>query len=153
MKNGAEVTAITDITLVTLHHCPTEIGYLSELLEKIAALGVNIDMISLAPAQGALSGLSFTISDDDLGKILSFTASLRENSGIRPTVSSGNIKVTVSDERMRNTPGIAAKVFRAAASVQADLRLISTSDTEIALLVTPPDYPGVLEALERAAGC
>ncbi len=150
MKEGAVVTATNEITLVTLQNCPSDIAYLSKIFEQIAKLGINIDMISLAPAHGALTALSFTISDNDLGAILEFTATLRESSNIRAIVSSGNSKIAVYDERMRNTPGIAAKVLLAASAVNTDLRLISTSDVEISILVTPADYPNTLASIESA---
>ena len=37
---------------------------------------------------------------------------------------------------MKNTPGIAAQVFNAISATDADIRLITTSEVEISLLVT-----------------
>ena len=44
---------------------------------------------------------------------------------------------------------MAAKVFSAIASTDADIRLITTSEVEISLLVTEADYDAVLAALEE----
>ena len=52
---------------------------------------------------------------------------------------------------MKNTPGMAARVFSAIAASDADIRLITTSEVEISLLVTEADYDTVLEAIEEAA--
>ena len=65
-------------------------------------------------------------------------------------VSSGNSKITVSDQRMKHTPGIAAAVFAAAARVSTDVRIITTSEDEVSLLVTFADYPETLTAIEQA---
>ena len=51
---------------------------------------------------------------------------------------------------MKNTPGIAAQVFRAISGTDADIRLITTSEVEISLLVTEADFDTVLNALQEA---
>ena len=86
----------------------------------------------------------------DLGKILGFTKKLHEEADIHTIVSSGNCKITVSDPCMKNTPGIAASVFAAAAKANTDLRIITTSEVEISLLVTEADFDTTLDALEKA---
>ncbi len=150
MSEGTIITTTSEITLITLQNCPSDITYLADFFQKVAGLGVNVDMISLAPAHGAITSLSFTIADNDLVKILNFTSKLREETGIKTIVSSGNSKIAVYDAKMKNTPGVAAKVFQAAAKVNTDLRIISTSDVEIAILVTAADYNDTLESIEAA---
>ncbi len=147
---SATISTLSDITLITLEGCPADIGYLASSLDAIANLDINIDMISMAPAHGDLTAFSITISDDDLGKVLAFTKKLRETTNIQPIVSSGNYKISVYDPCMKNTPGIAAAVFAAAARVNTDIRLISTSDVEISILVTAADYDSALSELEAA---
>ena len=63
---SATISTLSDITLITLEGCPADIGYLASSLDTIAQLGVNIDMISMAPAHGDLTAFSLTISDDEL---------------------------------------------------------------------------------------
>ena len=95
-------------------------------------------------------GLSFTISDQDLIEVLSFANTLKTETGIKVIVSSVNHKISVYDPQMKNTPGMAARVFSAIAASDADIRLITTSEVEISLLVTEADYDTVLEAIEEA---
>ena len=147
---SATVASTSDITLITLQNCPSDISFISELFEKIAGFGINIDMISLAPAHGAFTSLSFTISDNDLGKILEFTSDLHDRHEIKTIVSSGNCKILVYDPRMKNTPGVAAKVFLAASRVSTDIRIITTSEVEISLLVTAADFNETLASVEQA---
>lgn len=147
---GATISSSSEITLITLQNCSANISFICELFEKIAALEVNVDMISLSPTQGAFTSLSFTIADEDLGKMLQFTSELQSRHEIKMIVSSGNSKITVCDQRMKNTPGIAAAVFAAAARVSTDVRIITTSDDEVSLLVTFADYPETLTAIEQA---
>ena len=148
--NTATVTSMNDITLITLQNCPSDILFISGIFNKISEIGINVDMISLAPAHGALTSLSFTISDADLGKVLAFTSDLHDRFNIKTIVSSGNCKISVYDPHMKNAPGIAAKVFNAAAAVQTDIRIITTSEVEISLLVTEADFNEALCSIEKA---
>lgn len=147
---ATQVSTVSNITLVTLQGSPATTGFIADALTRISELDINIDMISMPPNHGANAGLSFTIDDDDLIKILAFTKALKEETGIKVIVSSVNHKISVYDPAMKNTPGVAARVFNAIAASDADIRLITTSEVEISLLVTEADYDTVLTAIEKA---
>ncbi len=143
------ITVCDDITLITLQNIPSDINFITEVFENIAAMSVDVDMISLSPVQSSLTSLSFTANDDDLVKILSYTSKLN-NGTIKPIVSSGNCKISIRDTGMENCPGVAAKVFRRAASVNTDIRLITTSEEQISLLVTKSDFDKTFSAIQNA---
>ncbi|MBS6862066.1 MAG: hypothetical protein U0N62_07030 [Hydrogeniiclostridium sp.] len=144
-----KVTSATGITLVTLQNCPPDIAFCGRVFTKISDLGVVVDMISLAPNHGSKMDVSFTINDDDLGEILEFIASLKEKA-IKPIISGGNCKINVYDEKMKDTPGMAAKVFTAASSTSTDIRIITTSDVDISILVTEADFHEAFTAIDNA---
>lgn len=146
-----KISSSDAITLVTLQGCPAALTFSADVFSRIAKLGANVDMVSQAPIHGDTISISFTIADDDLGKILSFLTELRENYKVKPIISSGNCKINVYDENMKDTPGVAAKVFTAAAAVETDIRIITTSDVDISILVTEADFHATLKAIEAAA--
>ena len=146
-----KISSSDAITLVTLQGCPAALTFSADVFSRIAKLGANVDMISQAPIHGDTISISFPIADDDLGKILSFLTELRENYKVKPIISSGNCKINVYDENMKDTPGVAAKVFTAAAAVETDIRIITTSDVDISILVTEADFHATLKAIEAAA--
>ncbi|MBR0121738.1 MAG: hypothetical protein IJM10_08140 [Clostridia bacterium] len=51
---------------------------------------------------------------------------------------------------MRDLSGVAAKIFTAAANVKADVRMITTSETDVSLLVVSTDSEEVVKAIENA---
>ena len=150
MSQRATITTTDGITLITMPNVPADIDFVAKIFENIASLGINVDMISLTPPQGSNIDLSFTISDDDLGKLLAYNAERRSKgeSSIQPVVSSGNCQISVCDKAMETTPGMAAKVFRAAAKASADIRIITTSEVQITLLVTQADFDAVYEEIK-----
>ncbi|MCI1951308.1 MAG: hypothetical protein LKJ50_01010 [Clostridiales bacterium] len=150
MRENESISTISEITLVTLLNCPVDPDFIAKVFEKIADLGVNVDMISFSPNQGGSTAISFTIMDEDLGKILKFTSALREKAQIKPIISSNNCKINIYDENMVNTPGMAAKIFAAFSSINTDFRIVTTSDVDISVLVTEADYNDTLKAIQSA---
>ena len=149
MSSSTVISTTDNITLVTLAGFPANVDSISHIFEAISRYNINIDMISMAPTHGAFTGLSFTISDSDLIDILAFTTQLKRETDVNVIVSSVNHKISVYDPAMKNTPGIAAQVFGAITGTN-DIRLITTSEVEISLLVTEADFDTVLAALQKA---
>ena len=142
------ITVCDDVTLIILQNIPANMDFVTEVFEKIAAMETDVDMISLTPPHSSMTSLSFTVSDDDLVRILGYTSKLNEGS-IKPIVSSGNCKISISDPEMENCPGVAAKVFKMAAQAGADIRLITTSESQISLLVPKSDCDATFEAIKN----
>lgn len=143
------ITVVNDITLVTLQSAPTNVSFISDVLEKIAEREINIDMISMAPAHSNLTSLSFTICDSDLVSMLNMAAEIKKAADVKAVISSLNNKISVSDPDMKNTPGMAARVFKTISSSEADIRLITTSEIEISILVSDAYFDTVLTSLEK----
>lgn len=150
MSATTVISTVDNITLVTLQGFPANAESIAKIFNAISQYHINIDMISMAPTHGAYTGLSFTISDNDLIDILAFTSALKKESKVNVIVSSVNHKISVYDPAMKNTPGIAAQVFGAIQDTDADIRLITTSEVEISLLVTEADFDTVYNALKKA---
>ncbi len=147
---GTTIHTVNNITLVTLQSSPATINFISEVFEKISEKNINVDMISMSPAKSSITELSFTISDEDLIETLNLMKQFKKDMQINSIVSSVNHKISVYDENMKNTPGTAAKVFTLIKNIDADIRLITTSEVEISLLVSDADYDNVLNVLKKS---
>ncbi|MEE1057159.1 MAG: ACT domain-containing protein [Acutalibacteraceae bacterium] len=143
---SAQVTVSNDITLVTLHNAPADMDFIATVFEEIAKLNIDIDMISLSPVQGSTTSVSFTIKDDDLMALLSYTSKLKSKN-IKPVVSSGNSIISLMDDEMEENPGVAAKIFRAIANSNVDIRIVSTSQIQVSVLVTDAVFEQAYSAL------
>ena len=150
MNSIDNISIIEDVTLISLHDSPADIQLIANVFDRIAKAGVDVDMISQAPPNGHHSSLSFTVNDDDFGSVLQIAAELRQiNPELKISVSSGNCKISVFGSAMKGTPGIAAKVFSAVASANADIRMITTSEVDISLLVVKADVDNAVHAIEK----
>ena len=148
---GYNFTFTEDITLVVLDEAPADLCFVASAFEALSVGKINIDMISQSPPKGSSSGLAFTLSDSDLGAALETIAKLREIfPKIKISGSSGNTKLLISGDDMKNNYGIAAEVFNAVAATHADVRMITTSEIDISLLITNPDVELIKSKLSMA---
>ena len=146
-----KISVIEDVTLISLHDSPANIEVIAAVFGKIAEAGIDVDMISQTPPNGQHSDLSFTVDGNDFGGILRIAAELREiNPDLKISVSSGNCKISVMDDAMNGKPGYAAKVFAAAAAARSDIRMVTTSECDISLLVVKADLDSTVQAIQAA---
>ena len=146
-----QISVKENVTLITFQNIPSELAFIAYVFEEIAAQGINVDMIAESAHSGGVTDISFTVDDDSLGDILKIQQKMRE---IKPQmgiiVSGGNTKISVFDESMSGDCGVAAKIFRISAELGADIRMITTSEVDISLLVTQPDAARLIEAIEKS---
>lgn len=143
---SAKIQVSSDVTLVTLRNAPVDMNFIASVFEDIAALNIDIDMISLSPVQGSSMSVSFTINDDDLMPLLGYTSKLKSKN-IKPIVSSGNSIISLTDNDMADHPGVASKIFRAIADSNIDLRIVTTSQVQVSVLVTDAVFEQAYKAL------
>lgn len=151
MHGIEKVTVVEDVTLVTLQNAPANIKFVANIFESLTEAEINVDMISQTPPRGELASISFTMQDDDMPRLLKISNDLRKKeTETKLNISSGNCKISVCGEFMREHFGIASKVFRAAASVGTDIRIITTSETVISMLIEKSTVDATVEAIKKA---
>lgn len=148
MKTIDNITVIENVTLISINDSPADFKVVAQIFEMLSSAGIDVDMISQNPPQGKTSNLSFTVNDDDLGKVFETASKLRElHPELKLAISSGNTKISVFGEGMRNCPGVASKVFSAIAETGVEVRMITTSEVDISVLVYSHDGDAVYDAL------
>lgn len=151
MKTIQNISVVEDVTLVSLNDSPADMNTISKIFDKISANNIDVDMISQTPPHSNKPHLSFTVSGDDLGKILELSAKIRDlYPDVKLSVSNGNCKISVFGEAMKGQPGVAAKVFAAAAKANTDIIMITTSEVDISMLVPQSDLTATLESIKGA---
>ncbi len=140
-----------EITLISLHGTNADMSFIAKAFSMISNEGIDVDMISQSPQDGRFSGISFTVNDSDFIKIMKIAGQIRESDPeLKISVSSGNTQINLYGEGMNGTPGVAAKVFKAVSDVHCDIRMITTSDVTISLLVAQIDTAKCVEAIQKA---
>ncbi len=131
---------------------PQEPGVAHALLKPVADAAIEIDMIVIsARAEGV--DLSFTVHRDDYAKALELT---RQAAGRYPKAAVAGddrvAKLAVVGSGMRSHAGVAAKLFETLGAESINVRLVSTSEIKISVLVAEKDLERAVRALHRAYG-
>ena len=106
----------------------------SKLFEKVANDGISIDMISQTAPKSGKVNVSFTIPKDDLNECESIVEHFvcRENIIIDEDIT----KFSLVGLGMKNTSGVAAKVFKILSDNNIAVKLITTSEIRITCAIS-----------------
>lgn len=136
MFTNKNISIKHDITLITLCEVPSDPCIISSIFESISAAGINVDMISQSAPHGSRIEISFTVDEVNFASVLTITNEFKKlYPDISALVSSENVKITVADEAMKSETGVAFRIFKAAALADTEIKLVTTSETEVSLLV------------------
>ncbi len=140
-----------DVSLVTISNLPSDLVSVSEVLKAFFDAKINIDMISLSPPRSDDYDFSFTANDAQMSEILKCTAAIKaKSSNIKILASFGYTKIVVNSEKLRYTPGEAYKIFKILSDNKIDLNLITSSETEVSMLIHESHSDLALSSLQNS---
>ena len=142
-----------NVALVTIQSLPCDTRLLADIFNAIAQKGINIDMISQSPPYRDNVTISFSLPSDRLVDALSvlnsFKAAVKD---LRVEVDADNTKLQVYGEGMRSMPGVAARIFSILADEGVEIKLVTTSETDISYLIYEKDVDRARNAISRKYG-
>lgn len=150
MNGVSSITAIEDVALVTLVQIAADAALIAGVFSDFAQAGMNVDMISQTVSAGEKIDLSFTLPGAVLPQALDLIGKLRTTRPrLKLRVSGGNCKLRLYGEEMREMRGVAAAAIAAVAQANAELLLITTSETDISMLIPSARFSEVISVMEN----
>jgi len=114
------------------------------LLQPVSAAGIAIDMIVLAPNEDGTADFAFTVHRGDYAQAIELTRrSAAYCAAARVDGSDRVAKMSIVGVGMRSHAGVAARLFETLARAGITVRLVSTSEIRISVLLVETE-------LERA---
>jgi aspartokinase len=148
-----DIAVTYNVALVTVDNLPNNMKLISDIFNAIAGEGIVIDMISQAPPYHGSINLSFSLSSDNLVKAITALNEFKKKiPGLAVEVDATNTKLTVCGARMKNLPGVAAKLFTLLAEKGIEIKLVTTSETDISYLIFDRDVDAAIEAIKSEYG-
>ena len=138
------------ITVASVPHAP---GVAHAILKPISAAGIDVDMIVLNAPRDARVDVSFTVHRDDYARALELTRQVAggyEGAGVQG--DDRVAKLAVVGSGMRSHAGVATRLFETLAAESINVRLVSTSEIKISVLVAERELERAVRALHRAYG-
>lgn len=152
VRNKARALAHdTNVAKITVLGVPDRPGVAAAIFEPLAAAGANVDTIVQNASVERVADLTFTVARSDLKKAMTVVKPVAKSLGARDCVSDATLaKVSVVGTGMQNTPGYAARMFRALYEAGVNIELITTSEIRITCIIAEDKLKAALQALHRA---
>ncbi|SHE62140.1 aspartate kinase [Modicisalibacter ilicicola DSM 19980] len=140
---------------LTLLNTPDVPGVASRILGPIADANIEVDMIvqNVAPA-GDYTDFTFTVAKGDYKQTMRI---LKEQ--VLPDLGEGELrgddniaKVSLVGVGMRSHAGVASRMFRTLAEENINIRMVSTSEIKISVVIDEKQMELAVRALHRAFG-
>ncbi len=139
-KAITKIRVSDNVSLITINNLEDNLEYVPRIFSAIAQKGINVDMISLSPPYKNRISLSFTIDNDRVSDAINLVGRFKDNvPDINCDVNTENSKIMVFGEKMKETVGVAASVLETVISGGIEVKLITTAENEISLLVNDAD--------------
>ena len=130
------VTVQKDEAKVTICDVPDRPGIAATIFTRVSDANVNVDMIVQNVSRTGFTDVSFTVSRDDLRRVLRVARRVAaEVKAGRAVHDDGIAKISIVGLGMRSHSGIAAKMFQALASAAINIDMISTSEIKISCII------------------
>ncbi len=141
----------TNVVKASIFGVPDIPGAASEIFNKLARSGINVDMIVQSGTRDSKQDMSFTAVRSDRKKIEAVLSDVVENMPAESYALDDTVaKVSVVGAGMISRPGVAAKVFQVLSKNNINILLISTSEIKISCIVDELETKKAVRALHTA---
>lgn len=140
---------------ITVAGVTDEPGEAARIFDTLADNGINIDMIvqNVSAEETRRTDISFTLPRADVKKARAALGDIQAAVGFADPVTDEQIgKLSIVGAGMRTHPGITAKFFAALAAAGVLIRMVSTSEIRVSVLVSADDLDRAVRATHKAFG-
>ncbi|MFZ2727654.1 MAG: aspartate kinase [Methylococcaceae bacterium] len=142
-----------DEAKLTITGVPDLPGVAYKILGSIADANIEVDMIIQNIAEDATTDFTFTVHRNDYAKAKALLEKTCETLGARQVTGDDSIvKVSIVGVGMRSHAGIASTMFKTLADEGINIRMISTSEIKISVVVDEKYLELAVRALHSAFG-
>ena len=136
-KNVSGIAFSLDEAKLTVIGIPDKPGQASILFKSLGLKAINVDMIAQASsANTSATDLSFTVPKNELVEAINTIKSVQQEIGFKSITSDSDIaKISVIGIGMKTQAGVAQKMFDVLADKNINLKVISTSEIKISVLI------------------
>jgi aspartate kinase len=136
-----------DDIAVTLKDINADINILSNLFETIGSKKINIDMISQTAPLNDKVNVSFTIPKDEQEECMKIIKNFASDENI--SIDEDITKFSVVGIGMKNTSGVAAKMFKLFSENDINVKMITTSEIRITCAISQEDKTKAIQIVAK----
>src|SRR5262249_10213914 len=139
-----------DEARVTLNGVPDQPGISHRIFSAIADRNIPVDMIAQNVGSGGKAAIGFTVLGNELPATVALLRPLAAELGATIEQEEQVSKVSIVGTGMRTHTGVAERMFAALAAENINMKMITTGDIKISVLVDRNDGVRALRAVHQA---
>ena len=142
-----------DEAKLTLTGVPDKPGIAFQILNAISQSNVDVDMIIQNVGRDGTTDFSFTVNRGEFEKALSILERVKLQLGAREILSDNKIcKISAVGVGMRSHPGVATKLFQTLSDENINVKMISTSEIKISVVIDEKYLELAVRVLHKSFG-
>ncbi len=141
-KNEAKITVLG---------VPDQPGIAFDILDQVSQANIEVDMIVQNISQDGTTDFTFTVNEPDFEKALAITEKSAKEMNARKVLGDTNIaKVSLVGLGMRSHAGVASLMFKALANEKINIKMISTSEIKVSVVIDSKYHELAVRTLHEA---
>ncbi len=133
IKGVAKDNNVASISIVELQDKP---GIAFKIFNKLAQAKINVDIILQSIGRHNTKDITFTVSQDNRADAVAVIEAMKDILEFKEVTFDESIsKVSIVGAGMESNPGVAAKMFEALSDAGINIRMISTSEIKVSVLI------------------
>lgn len=142
-----------DEAQITVAGIPDRPGVASSIFGPIAKANIEVDVIVQSVGQDGLTTMSFTVHRNDYAQAMALLAGVVAELGARSVGGDDKItKISLVGVGMRSHAGVAATMFEALSAEGINIRMVSTSEIKISVIIDEKYLELAVRTLHEAFG-
>ncbi|MEK5069405.1 aspartate kinase [Sporosarcina sp. FSL K6-1508] len=142
-----------DIVRITVMYEVPYNGSLANIFTALANHHVNVDIIVQTIMEGVQPSVSFSIKKEDFAEAINILEIEKEALGYsRADFEVGLAKVSIVGSGMVSNPGVAAQMFEILRGASVPVKMVSTSEIKVSVVIPESDIEIAVAALHKQFG-
>ena len=148
--NVSGVARDNNCARIAVINLPDEPGVAFKVFSLLAKHKINVDIILQSVGKNKVKTISFTVPQDSAEETREVLNNAKEQLGYEAiSVNTEVAKVSIVGAGMASNSGVAAKMFEALAMAGINIRMISTSEIKISVLINEEDSEKAVRAIHN----
>ena len=123
-------------------------GFAFKMFSKLAAKGINVDIILQSIGRDGTKDISFTVAKDNMKDAVAAMEEYINVVGGKSVSADDKVaKISIVGAGMESHAGVATKMFEALYDAQINIRMISTSEIKVSVLIDEKDADAAVAAI------
>ena len=141
----------TNVAVISILEVPDEPGMTFKVFGLLAQKHINVDIILQSTGRGNNKDLTFTVPLEDADKAVEILKEYQSRfGGDEITVNKDVAKVSIVGAGMQSHSGVASTMFEALSEKNINIKMISTSEIKISVIIDRDNADRAVSAIHDA---